>query len=107
MIRNHNTNPRFPAIFFFFLPTKPLFSASANILVSDSSVPGVVALAQSVAHHYNTRSQQHRQTMDANTKLILDEMTKKFAALENQFTEADRRKEGRLGALESATADLD
>jgi hypothetical protein len=45
--------------------------------------------------------------MDANTKLILDEMTKKFAALESQFTEADRRKEGRLGALESATADFD
>jgi hypothetical protein len=45
--------------------------------------------------------------MDANTKLILDEMTKKFAALESQFAEADRRKEGRLGALESATADFD
>jgi hypothetical protein len=45
--------------------------------------------------------------MDGNTKLILDEMTKKFAALESQFTEADRRKEGRLGALESATADFD
>jgi hypothetical protein len=35
MIRNHNTNPRFPAIFFFFLPTKPLFSASANKLLQE------------------------------------------------------------------------
>jgi hypothetical protein len=105
-IRYHNTATCFPTILLLLLHEISLPPASANILVSDSSILGVVILAQSVVPHYNTRSQQRRQTMDANTKLILDEMTKKFAALESQFTEADRRKEGRLGALESATTDF-
>ena len=49
--------------------------------------------------------------MDPNTKLILDEMEKRFAALdlkwEQQFTEFAHRKEERLGGVEAATFDLE
>lgn len=62
-------------------------------------------------HHYFTRFQQRRGAMDPNTKLILDEMEKRFAALdlkwEQQFTEFAHRKEERLGGVEAATFDLE
>jgi hypothetical protein len=49
--------------------------------------------------------------MDASTKLILDEMEKKFSALDakwvQRFSEVVTIKEERLGALENSTAELE
>lgn len=49
--------------------------------------------------------------MDPNTKIIWEELEKKFAAMdlkwEQQFSEYARHKEGRVEALESATADFE
>ena len=49
--------------------------------------------------------------MDASTKLILDEMEKKFSTLdakwEQRFSEVVAIKEERLGALENSTAELE
>jgi hypothetical protein len=87
-----------------------LYHTTANILVSDLSIPST-SLESSTSHDHFTRFQQRHWAMDPNTKIIREELEKKFAAMdlkwEQQFSEYARHKEERVEALESATADFE